>query len=479
MAKARVRGVYSTALTKFLLDHGFDIVQPSISVQERFGLKASDESPDFDIYDRPDRQGVHALGKVEPLHAFISILRSLLDDVITRRWKVAPDGIYKGLIKSLDPETRSVLVDIGPAKGEIASEEISDPEQRQIVVQVEGKKPGTQEPLLTTKIRIPGKYAILIPDHRIKFSRKIQDWQTRSRLYKLGEELAQQKWGILWRTAASSQTVDVLKKEIASLAKEGAAIMKKAERTEGPAPLWEEKRFVDMEFPALSKKRLDEARGTVTPTMDGHHFYKACGVRVSSALDMAEKLLERGSPTEEVEVLFEQTVGREYPTEGSLIKIEHVKLDGNVFNLGTAQVEAFDGDEPLIRFRRIIKGEGTYDGLKTRKEAGDYAITEAKVGEWHFETRYFSMDGQFKGAYINLNTPIELYPYGIRYVDLEVDICLWPSGKVQKLDEEKLEEAVKEGIITEKLAEIVKEKAQSLMKNLSHRIKNKSERNNN
>lgn len=473
MAKARVRGVYSTALTKFLLDHGFDIVQPSIFVQERFGLKASDESPDLDIYDQPDRQGVHALGEAERLHAFISILRSLLDDVVTRRWKVAPDGIYKGLIKNLDPETRSVLVDIGPATGEIASEEISGPEQRQVVVQVEGKKPGAQEPLLTTKMRIPGKYAILIPEHRIKFSRKIRDWQTRSRLYELGEELIPQKWGILWRTAASSQTIDVLKNEIASLAKEGEAIMKKAERLEASAPLWKGKRFVDVEFPALSKKRLDEARGTVAPTIEGHHFYKACGVKVSSALDMAEKLLERGSPREEVEALFEQTVGPEYPTEGSTIKIEHVKLNGNIFHLGTAQIEAFDGGESLIRFRRIFERKGTYDGLKTRKEAGDYAITEAKVGEWHFETRYFSKDGRFKGAYINLNTPIELYPHGIRYVDLEVDICLWPSGKVQKLDEEKLEEAVEEGLITERLAEIVKEKAQDLIKHLYRRIREK------
>jgi len=471
LAKVRVRGVYSTALTRFFLDHGFDIVQPSISIQERFGLKGSEESPDLDIYDRPDRQGVHALGKAEPLQTFISILSSLLDDVIIRRWKVAPDGIYKGLIKSLDPETRSVLVDIGPATSEIASEEISDPEQREIVVQVEGKKPGTQGPLLTTKIRIPGKYAILIPDHRIKFSRKIRDSQTRSQLYELGEDLAPQKWGILWRTAASSQTVDVLKNEIASLAKEGEAIMKKAEGAKAPAPLWEEKQFVDVEFPALSKKRMDEARRTVAPTIEGHHFYKACGAKVSLALDMAEKLLEKGSPEEEVEALFEQTVGQEYPTEGSMIKIKHVKLDGNIFHLGTAQIEAFDSDESLIRFRRIFEREGTYDGLKTRKEPSDYAITEAKVGEWHFKTQYFSKDGRFKGAYINLNTPIELYPYGIRYVDLEVDICLWPSGKVQKLDDEKLEEAVKEGIIAEKMAKIVREKAQGLMRDLSRRIK--------
>ncbi len=68
---------------------------------------------------------------------------------------------------------------------------------------------------------------------------------------------------------------------------------------------------------------------------------------------------------------------------------------------------------------------------------------------------------------MNLNTPIELYPYGIRYVDLEVDVCVWPDGRVKKLDEEKLGRAVAEGLITEKLAEIVGEKIRRLMKELT------------
>ena len=68
--------------------------------------------------------------------------------------------------------------------------------------------------------------------------------------------------------------------------------------------------------------------------------------------------------------------------------------------------------------------------------------------------------------YINLNTPIELYPYGIRYVDLEVDVCVWPNGRVKKLDEKKLKEAATEGIITPKLVRIVKEKLREIMKDL-------------
>lgn len=462
--KVKIRGIYSTALTKLLLDRGFEIVQPSATVRERFGLKENNESPDLEVYDRYDQQGVQALGTAESVDAFNSILHSCLDDIVIRRWRVATDGIYKGLVKRLDPQTNSFLIDTGSAVGRIAQEEISDPDSKQIVVQVERRGIGAKEPVLTTEINIPGKYAILKSRNKVRISRKIRNQQTRSRLYQLGKELTPPNWGILWRTASADQPPDVLKKEITSLAKRGKTIMKKAEQVEAPATLWEGSQYVDVEFPALSKKKLDDVRVSITPTVDGHHYYKACGGRVSSAVDMAERLLEKGGPREEVESLLKQTVMAEYPVPGSVISIEHVKLDGKVFHLGKALIEAFNRHESLIRFRRVFEKKGIYDGLKTEKEPGDYAVTEAGIGEWYFKTEYFSKDGRYKGTYINLNTPIELYPNGIRYVDLEVDVCVWPNGRVEKLDEEKLKEAVAEGVITQKLVKLVREKLREIMK---------------
>lgn len=462
LARARVRGIYSTALTKLLLDHEFDIVQPSIITRERFGLEECDESPDLDVYGRRDRQGVQAFGKAEFTNTFCSILQSHLDDVIVRKWAVTADGIYKGLIKEADSTTHSFLVDIGSAVGRIADEEVLNPKLRQMVVQVERRRVGAKKPVLTTRIKIPGRYAILIPERRVKVSLKIRDSKVRSRLRRLGEELILPDWGILWRTAAAEQSVEVLREEITSLAREGRAVMEGAEGVEAPATLWEGGSFVNVEFPALSKKKLDEFRRCVAPTMDGHHYYKACGRRVSSALDMAEKLLKKGGSLKEVNALFKQTVEAEFPVVGSVIGMEHVKLDGKVFHLGEALVEAYDRHRSWLRLSRVFERKGVYDGLGTPKEPGDRAVTEAKVGDWHFKTQYFSRDGRYKGTYVNLNTPIELYPHGIRYVDLEVDVCVWPNGTVRKLDEEKLEKAVEEGLVTEKLVKIVKEKLREL-----------------
>jgi len=66
---------------------------------------------------------------------------------------------------------------------------------------------------------------------------------------------------------------------------------------------------------------------------------------------------------------------------------------------------------------------------------------------------YFDRQGNLKGEFYNINTPIEFYPDGIRYVDLEVDVVRWPDGRVKLTDEADLERAVERGFIREELAD--------------------------
>jgi len=270
-------------------------------------------------------------------------------------------------------------------------------------------------------------------------------------------------WGIIWRTAAADQSTDLLRCEVAELAEKGQTIREKGEAVEAPALLWGETYFMDAEFPALSKKRLDELRRMVVPTINDHHFYKICGGRIGSAVDMAERLLERGRQPEEVEESFKRIIEVEFPIEGSAIEIEHVKLDGRILHLGRAVIMVFNQDDASIKYRRDLKEGGAYDGLGTPKEEGDYAVTETKIGEWFLKTKYFSKNERFKGMYINLNTPIELYPHTLRYVDLEVDISIQPDGEAVVLDEEKLEEKMRAGYITQDLAERIRTKLKNIL----------------
>jgi len=468
--KAKIRGIYSTALTKLLLENGFQIVQPSIPIKERFQLESCFDPPDIEIKDRNDLQGVHVIGAPKSVNKLTQILQSHLQDVITRRWRVSLDGIYKG--KIVKPLHQNVLVDIGIALGRLPIKE-KPKNKEEVIVQVQRRKIGTKNPLLTTNIKIVGEYAILTQEQTIGVSLKIRNLSERARLYALGKRLKPANWGIIWREIAANQPTETLEKQICQLVEKAEKVARLERQLTAPALLLEGSHCMDVEFPATSKATLDQIRNTVTPTLTRHHYYKACGGRISAALEMAEKLLENGKSLKEVEEGFKRTVEPEYPREGDRLQIEHVKLSGQTFLLGEATIQEIE--EPKIRFQRILKRNGVYDGLRVQKQAGDKAVTEAEIGAWTFETRYYAPSGEYKGTYININTPIEVYPNTIRYIDLEVDICIWPNRTYKVLDEEKLDSALHEGWISERLVRLVKDMVGKVTQKLQEEKLNRKE----
>jgi Ribonuclease G/E len=310
-------------------------------------------------------------------------------------------------------------------------------------------------------LKIVGNYAILAQNSKVGVSLKIRDLNKRAELYALGKFIAPNGWGIIWRETAANQPREALEKEIRMLTSKVETLKEKmTSSTETPQLLVDGLYFMDVEFPYFSKKSLDKLRASATPTLDGHHFYKSCGGKVSSALEMAERLLEEGKAQEDIEKSFKEQILYEFPEEGSVVDIEHVKVSGAVFHLGQATIEAINENE--LKYKRVMRSNGFYDGLGVKKEAGDIALSEAKLGEWCITTKYFSSNGELKGTYVNLNTPVEIYPHAIRYVDLEVDVCIKPNGAVQVLDLEKLEKALEKGFISKGLFEIVKEKAHEI-----------------
>ncbi len=356
MFRAKVRGIYATALTRLLLDNGFKIVQPSAPIKERFKLSDTLEEvsqPDIEISDRFDKQGVNVVGNATAAEKFVSILLGTLDDVIVRR-------------------RLSIFSPIG------TNYEVSDQTNLAEII---------------------------------------------------GETLR-----------------------------------------EVEASIQQRKIRINVEFPGLSKRKLDEIRSRVVPTLNGHHYYKACGGKIAYMVEMAERLLSKGCPYREVENLFRETIWREYPYEGAKIGIEHVKVNGRVYSLGEARIVEFNEQSQQVKLLRVFSTPGIYDGLRTRKEPGDYAVTSMKIGEWSFQTSYFSKDGEYKGTYVNVNTPIEVYPTKVRYVDLEADICMWPNGRIEKIDIEKLDEIVHYGYISERLKQVISEKIEEILDNLSPEV---------
>ncbi|MEM3602679.1 MAG: S1 RNA-binding domain-containing protein [Candidatus Bathyarchaeia archaeon] len=172
--KAKVRGIYTTALTKLLLEKNFQIVQPSPTIKERFYLQEKNETPDIKVEDRHDLQGVIAFGTAEATAAFRSILHSVLEDSIIRIWDVSVDGIYKGKIAY--EENNVFFVDIGNGVlGLLPKSELSDESSEEVIVQVKREKIGQKNPALSTELKFFGSLAILIQKGKIGVSIKISN----------------------------------------------------------------------------------------------------------------------------------------------------------------------------------------------------------------------------------------------------------------------------------------------------------------
>ncbi|MCX8189497.1 MAG: DUF402 domain-containing protein [Nitrososphaeria archaeon] len=222
--------------------------------------------------------------------------------------------------------------------------------------------------------------------------------------------------------------------------------------------------IVDVIIPLYSKRKLDKIRNTITPTIEDHHLFKTWNNEITSYVVQAEKLLEMGQPYESVKQLFYAVIGKYLPYEGDKIRILHHKLDGKVYELGTAIVKSFLDDK--LEYSRFIKSNGYYDGLEVQKEQNDIAESFTKIGEMYIITKYLSKDRKIKGKYINIGTGVELIPNGIRYVDLEVDVCVYPDGSIKIVDEERFEEAFTKGMFSERLYNMVKEKINYILQKL-------------
>ena len=82
--KLEVRGIYSTAIIALLLDKGFEVINPTRSQTERFGLNSRGDA-DAIITDSNDRHYVEVKGELEVVESVIETLRKGLEDLIILR----------------------------------------------------------------------------------------------------------------------------------------------------------------------------------------------------------------------------------------------------------------------------------------------------------------------------------------------------------------------------------------------------------
>jgi hypothetical protein len=219
-----------------------------------------------------------------------------------------------------------------------------------------------------------------------------------------------------------------------------------------------------MEFPGFSKQILDQARGTVTPTLRKHHRFR---IFAGKTLEQAEAVLmrhpERRDSLEDELFLEEILLPLEKAGWG---RVEHIRPSGRPMRPREGALTNADSGGFVIR-RSFSKGH--YDGLDLPIQEGDYGLSEIREGAWHLKHSYYTKDHRPIGEYININSPVELYPYGARYLDLEVDVVCRAGEKPFLLDREKLGLLSRTGCISSDLEKKALQVADDVLRTLEQR----------
>lgn len=247
------------------------------------------------------------------------------DDKLVEMWYERPEeiklagNIYKGVISSVFPGMQAAFVEIGEARTaflhvsdigradeeEDESEEVEETESKAelvrkeyraniqdvikkdqiVLVQVIKEPLGTKGARLTTKVSIPGRLVVLVPDEsRVRVSKRITSWPEKRRLREVLQPLLPEGCGLIARTEAEGCEAADFKNDIKDLVKKWKQIKKDAEKKDAPYCLHRE---LDMTGSMLRDIFTEEVQRL---TVDDKKLYKEI---VSFCKDVAPELKDR------------------------------------------------------------------------------------------------------------------------------------------------------------------------------------------
>jgi hypothetical protein len=456
MSRVRVRGIYATALTATFET----VVQASSAIRERFEETFSADPPAASVETTDSRQGVGVHGESSAVDAVAGELGGLSRDTFVWSATLPRGGVYAGEVS--ETLGSGALVDCGDGTGFLPYSKTAGhvEEGDRLRVQVRESRPPWDEsrPVLDTTVRIQGALADLVRGRGRSAGSN-------------GPELADllpvdppEGWGIDWAPAADDAGLDALGATVESLAERAGSLDAGFDGAPTPADAaphtyWAGGATQWVWFGREARFVLDTRRREVVPTMPGHHRTKAATGAASTAVDFVEAVCDDLARSERDQAEkegdgerfpFAAVVGQFGPREGDSIGIGHGKPDGRRLELGPATVTDIDGE--TVTVERELSGGGTYDALGVPKREGDVATTKFREGRWWYPTVYRGEDGERRGTYVNVCTPVEVFPDEVRYVDLHVDVVRRPDGTVERVDDDELDAAVAAGRVGEQLA---------------------------
>ena len=447
VVRARVRGIYSTALSKLLNDHGVELVDVTEPVAERLGIDPRRGEPaDVTVKsDKDEPTQILILGFPKEVEFISSILEEKIPEVITFK---PPIGLYSSFrTRILGKFDKECVVESPVGKAVLVDEPDCTPDRELPVTVVKVPIKLSDGIVVSSRIRVVGKYAIVGRGARVSFSSFIRSKERIAELLKASTKYVREGFSIRWRSNSDEAKIPSILEEIPHLIKKLKEVEEKLRNSELLEIVYTGEHMNIIELTYASKIYLDTVRREVFPTAPFHHLLRSSEQRTDDIVDLIDTVSKYVEPERLEEWVREWLIHQVKSRKDMTIK--HRRLLKRNIVLGRGQIMQVEGLKPLkITLVRRVASEGTYDGLRTPKDPGDYIETLIAENSWHIIHKYFGAGGQPKGVYININTPPEMLPSGqVRYVDLEVDIVRGPEGGCRIIDSEGFRKSVSEGII--------------------------------
>ena len=479
-SQVRIRGIYTTALTRLLADEGNQVVQASPVIRDRFDEVFATRPADVRIETTRDGQGVELSGPPAAIDRLADRLSSVAIDAFAWAESVPRGAVYD--VEVLDADGgRGGVVDLGQGRrGYLRYDDVDgyvDAGNRYRVQVSEPTPPwSTDRPRVTPTLAVENGLCTLTTD-RSGVSADVRDRTRAEELVGMTDLLSAtvpDGWGLRWQPSAAAADLDGLDEALT----DGVERVRELDETRcdlqsepgAPGQLAQSLATRWVWFGRESRFALDAIRRQVTKTLAGHHRIKAGDPAASAAVDFAEAVC--GRLAVETETATDDdfpfaAVARQFgPVEGDRLTLVHGKPDGRRIELGTGTVTAWDPDGSLT-LERTMRGGGSYDALDEPIEEGDVAVTNLREGRWWYPTTYRGADGTTKGTYVNVCTPVECFPDEVCYVDLYVDVIKRRDGSVSVVDTDELTEAETDGLLSGALAEKARTVASAVERALS------------
>ncbi|WP_293032069.1 DUF402 domain-containing protein [Natronococcus sp.] len=476
MTTARVRGIYTTALTQLLNDDGLEVVQASDPIRERFEAESFAAAPaDVSLETTRDRQGIEVSGASESVAAAVSRLEALAIDTFCWDDDTPRGAVFDAEVLEAEGGGGAV-VDLGEGRrGYLEYDDVDgyvDSGNRYRVQVREPTPPWDDDhPRVAPGLEAAGGLCTLSRDRSgVSASLRGERAEELVGMTDLLSVDVPEGWGLRWHRPAAEADLEAMERALEDAVDRARGL--EDELVDAPEEPGSPDRLAAPEetrwlwFGRDSRFALDEHRREVESTMPGHHRTKAADRAASAAVDFAEAVCGSTDGSFASEFPFD-AVSRQFgPLEGDRLEIGHGKPDGRLISLGYGNVTEWD-PEGTITLERSMRGGGTYDALGVSKEAGDVAVTKFREGRWWYPTTYRDSEGASKGTYVNVCTPLELFPDCVRYVDLYVDVIRTPDGAVEIVDRGELEDAMDDGLVATPLGEKALEVAEAVERALS------------